>query len=323
MGPRACPAPRDFKSASALSTDTFPTSPSPLRPEASARTVRRSVFSRRRHRSNKLTLIRPPAALKVPARITLIFWATKLLTTAFGESTSDYLVHNVNPYLAVIGGFVVFAIAMAFQLRVDRYVPWIYWLAVGMVAVFGTMAADVLHVEFRVPYIASSCLFAVMLVAVFWSWRRSEGTLSIHSITTTPRELYYWAAVLATFAMGTALGDLAAYTLNLGFLSAGLLFAALFVLPGIGYRLFGLNAILAFWAAYVMTRPLGASFADWTGKARNAGGLGIGDGPIAFLLAALIVACVIYLTITRSDELDSRTSRGEQLEAALEDATYS
>jgi uncharacterized membrane-anchored protein len=271
----------------------------------------------------QLILIRPPAALKVPARITLVFWATKLLTTAFGESTSDYLVHNVNPYLAVMAGFVVFAIAMAFQLRVDRYVPWIYWLAVGMVAVFGTMAADVLHVEFRVPYIASSCLFAVMLVAVFWSWRRSEGTLSIHSITTTPRELYYWAAVLATFAMGTALGDLAAYTLNLGFLSAGLLFAVLFVVPGIGYRLFGLNAILAFWAAYVMTRPLGASFADWTGKARDAGGLGIGDGPIAFLLAALIVACVIYLTITRSDQLDSRTSRGEQLEAALEDATYS
>ena len=207
----------------------------------------------------------------------------------------------MNPYLAVIGGFVVFAVAMAFQLRVDRYVPWIYWLAVGMVAVFGTMAADVLHVEFRVPYIASSCLFAVMLVAVFWSWRRSEGTLSIHSITTTPRELYYWAAVLATFAMGTALGDLAAYTLNLGFLSAGLLFAVLFVLPGIGYRLFGLNAILAFSAAYVMTRPLGAC-SDSTGKARDFGGLGIGDGPIAFV-AALIVACVIYLTITRSDEL--------------------
>jgi uncharacterized membrane-anchored protein len=158
---------------------------------------------------------------------------------------------------------------------------------------------------------------------VFWSWRRREGTLSIHSITTTRRELYYWAAVLATFAMGTALGDLVAYTLNLGFFSAGVLFAGLFLLPAIGYRLFGLNAILAFWAAYVMTRPLGASFADWTGKARDAGGLGIGDGPVAFVLAALIVVCVVYLTISRSDQLDPRTSGGGQLESSLADATNS
>ena len=128
-------------------------------------------------------------------------------------------------------------------------------------------------------------LFAVLLVAVFWSWSRVEPTLSIHSITTARRELFYWAAVLATFAMGTALGDLAAYTLNLGFLSAGILFAVLFALPGLAYYAFRINAILAFWAAYVMTRPLGASFADWTGKSRSAGGLGIGDGPVAAVLA--------------------------------------
>ena len=115
-----------------------------------------------------MSFIRPPVSLKVPARIAAIFWAIKLLTTAFGESTSDYLVHNVNPYLAVAGGFIVFVIAMALQLRVDRYVPWVYWLAVAMVAVFGTMAADVLHVEFGVPYIVSSILFAVLLAAVFW-----------------------------------------------------------------------------------------------------------------------------------------------------------
>lgn len=257
-----------------------------------------------------MVLIRTPSSLKVPARIVATFWAIKLLTTAFGESTSDYLVHNVNPYLAVIGGFVVFVAAMALQLRTDRYVPWIYWLAVGMVAVFGTMAADVLHVEFGVPYVGSTILFATLLVAVFWIWSRAEPTLSIHSITTVRRELFYWAAVLATFAMGTALGDLAAYTLALGFLSAGAVFAVLFVLPGLAYYRFRGNAILAFWASYVMTRPLGASFADWTGKSRHAGGIGIGDGPVAFVLAALIVAGVAYLTMSRADQIEPAANVG-------------
>jgi uncharacterized membrane-anchored protein len=192
---------------------------------------------------------------------------------------------------------------MVLQLRVERYVPWIYWLAVAMVAVFGTMAADVLHIEFRVPYIGSTIFFAVLLVAVFWIWSRAEPTLSIHSIVTARRELFYWAAVLATFAMGTALGDLAAYTFQLGFLSAGVLFAVLFALPGIAYFWLGLDPVLAFWATYVMTRQLVASFADWTGKSRHAGGIGIGDGTMAFVLAALIVAGVAYLTISRADQV--------------------
>jgi uncharacterized membrane-anchored protein len=254
-----------------------------------------------------MRLIRTPVSLKVPARIAAIFWGIKLLTTAFGESTSDYLVHNANPYLAVVGGFVVFVVAMVLQLRTDRYVPWVYWLAVAMVAVFGTMTADVVHIEFRVPYLVSSLLFAVLLVAVFWSWSRVEPTISIHSITTARRESFYWAAVLATFAMGTALGDLAAYTLNLGFLSGGILFAVLFALPGLAYYTLRINPILAFWAAYVMTRPLGASFADWTGKSRSAGGLGWGDGPVAAVIAVLIIAGVAYLMVSRSDQLETVT----------------
>jgi uncharacterized membrane-anchored protein len=263
-----------------------------------------------------MRLIRTPVSLKVPARIAAIFWVIKLLTTAFGESTSDYLVHTVDPYLAVVGGFLVFVLAMVLQLRTNRYVPWVYWLAVAMVAVFGTMTADVVHIEFQVPYPVSSLLFAVLLVAVFWTWSRTEPTLSIHSITTARRELFYWAAVLATFAMGTALGDLAAYTLNLGFLSAGILFAVLFALPGLAYYALRINAILAFWAAYVMTRPLGASFADWTGKSRSAGGLGIGDGPVAAVLAVLIVAGVAYLTVSRSDQVEA-----VELEPAYADET--
>jgi uncharacterized membrane-anchored protein len=239
-------------------------------------------------------------ATKVP-RITVYFWIIKILTTALGESVSDYLVHGFNPYLAVIGGFVAFVIAMAIQLRTDHYVPWAYWLAVVMVAVFGTMAADVLHVEFGVPYVVSTVLFAVVLIVVFAAWYRSEGTLSIHSIHTRRRELYYWAAVLATFAMGTALGDLAAYTANLGFLTAGIVFAVVFAIPGLAYRFLNLNGIVAFWFAYVMTRPLGASFADWTGKSTHAKGIGIGDGPVAFVLALAIVALVGYLSVSGAD----------------------
>jgi uncharacterized membrane-anchored protein len=170
-----------------------------------------------------------------------------------------------------------------------------------MVAVFGTMAADVLHVEFGVPYVVSTVLFAITLIVVFAAWYRSEGTLSIHSIYTRRRELFYWAAVLATFAMGTALGDLAAYTANLGFLAAGIVFAIVFAIPGLAYRFLTLNGIVAFWFAYVMTRPLGASFADWTGKSTHAKGIGIGDGPVALVLALAIVALVGYLSVSGAD----------------------
>jgi uncharacterized membrane-anchored protein len=246
----------------------------------------------------------PKLRQRGPARVptvTVYFWVIKILTTAMGEATSDYLVHRFNPYIAVVGGFAAFVIAMAIQFSKRSYIPWAYWLAVVMVAVFGTMAADVLHIEFRVPYIASTALFAIGLAAVFTAWHRSEGTLSIHSINTTRREIFYWAAVLATFAMGTAAGDLAAYTANLGFLTAGVVFAVVFAIPGLAYRYLNLNAIFAFWFAYVFTRPLGASFADWTGKARTARGLGYGDGPVAFILALGIIALVGYLSVTGVD----------------------
>jgi uncharacterized membrane-anchored protein len=241
------------------------------------------------------------ALAKVP-RITVYFWIIKILTTAMGESASDFLVHRFNPYVAVAGGFVAFVVAIVLQFRVRVYVPWVYWLAVTMVAVFGTMAADVLHVEFGVPYIASTFFFAVVLTVVFTTWYRSEGTLSIHSITTRRREAFYWAAVLATFAMGTAVGDLVAYRAGLGFLSAGFVFAVLFATPWLGYRYFNLNAVFAFWFAYVMTRPLGASFADWMGKSHSGGGLNYGDGPVSLVLAILIVALVGYLSISGADK---------------------
>jgi uncharacterized membrane-anchored protein len=239
-------------------------------------------------------------ALRVP-EITAIFWAIKALSTAMGESTSDYLVHAMAPQLAVVLGFIGFVIALALQFSRRRYVAWAYWLAVVGVGVFGTMAADVMHVGFGVPYVISSLLYAVVLAAVFYSWQRTERTLSIHSIDTDRREAFYWAAVVATFAMGTAVGDLAAVTLHLGYFASGLLFATVIAVPAVGYFRFGWNPILSFWIAYVATRPLGASFADWMGKPHSAGGLGWGDGAVALILTAAIACLVGYLTVTRRD----------------------
>jgi uncharacterized membrane-anchored protein len=238
--------------------------------------------------------------LRVPA-ITAYFWIIKALSTAMGESTSDYLVHSMGPVPAVLLGFVCFIAALALQFSTRRYRAAIYWTAVVMVGVFGTMGADVLHVGLGVPYFASTLLCAVSLVIVFVTWERTEHTLSIHSINTARREAFYWAAVVTTFAMGTALGDLTAITFNLGYFPSAVLFAGLIAVPAIGYRWFRMNAILAFWLAYVMTRPLGASIADWLGKPTSAGGLGWGAGWVSLALTMVIVVLVTYLAITHRD----------------------
>ena len=247
---------------------------------------------------------------KVP-QVTVFFWIVKLLTTAMGESTTDYLVYHINPFIAVALGCVGLVVALILQLVVRRYVPWIYWLAVLMVAVFGTMAADVIHIELGVSYLASTIFFTVALAAIFIVWYACEKTLSIHSITTRRRELFYWATVMTTFALGTATGDMSASTLKLGYLTSGLLFTALIALPALGYLLFRLNEILAFWFAYIVTRPLGASFADWVGKPQSVRGLGLGDGKVSLVLAILIVGFVGYLTVTCKDEMKSLNSSGK------------
>ncbi len=237
---------------------------------------------------------------KVP-EVTAFFWIVKALTTAMGESTSDFLVHKLVPEIAVVLGGIGLVVALVLQFRASGYVAWRYWLAVAMVGVFGTMAADALHVGLGVPYVASSIFYAVALAAVFAAWYASERTLSIHSIRTPRRELFYWAAVLATFALGTAVGDLTAVTFGLGYLASAGLFAAAIMVPAIGYWRFGLNAILAFWSAYVLTRPLGASIADWLAVSHARGGLDLGTGPVSLALAALIALFVVYLSVTRVD----------------------
>jgi uncharacterized membrane-anchored protein len=242
----------------------------------------------------------PHGYSKVP-EVTALFWVVKALTTGMGESTSDFLVHKLVPEIAVVIGGIAFVVALFLQLSSDRYVPWRYWLAVAMVGVFGTMCADVLHVGLGVPYIASTVFYAIVLALVFRTWHRVEGTLSIHSITTERRELFYWAAVLATFALGTAAGDLTAVTFGLGFFASGLLFAAIIAIPALGYFRFGMNAILAFWFAYVVTRPLGASFADWLAVSSARGGLALGTGLVSFVLAAMIAGLVWFLSATGAD----------------------
>lgn len=236
---------------------------------------------------------------KVPEIIGL-FWVVKLLSTAMGEAFSDYLVFHVNPYAAVVAASVGLLAALALQLRTRRYAAPTYWFAVVMVAIFGTMVADVLHVVLDVPYVVSSVGLSLVLAVTFLVWYRTERTLSIHGIDTPRRELFYWATVMATFALGTAAGDLTAGTLGLGYPTSAALFAALFVIPAIGYSFIGWNAIAAFWWAYVVTRPLGASIADWLGKA-SLGGLGFGDGVVAVVLTIIIVIFVGYLAVTRSD----------------------
>jgi uncharacterized membrane-anchored protein len=240
------------------------------------------------------------AISKVP-EVTAIFWIAKVLSTGMGETTSDYLVHRFSPYVAVVLGAAGLAVALALQARARRYVAWVYWLAVVMVSIFGTMAADILHVGFGIPYAVSAAFYAVVLAGVFIAWQRSEKTLSIHSITTVRREIFYWTTVCATFALGTATGDLTARTVNLGYLTSGVLFAAVMLIPAIGYRYFRLNGIFAFWFGYVVTRPLGASFADWLGVSHARGGLAVGTGLVSIVLAGAIALLVGYLSVTKCD----------------------
>jgi uncharacterized membrane-anchored protein len=237
---------------------------------------------------------------KVP-EITLYFWIVKILTTAMGEAASDYLVFHVNPMLAVIGGLIVLCLALIAQFAVRRYVAAVYWFLVMMVAIVGTMAADIVHIVLGVPYLLSTALFLAALGAIFVLWARTEHTVSIHSIVTRRRELFYWMTVSATFALGTAAGDMTAATLHLGYALSGILFLALFIAPAIGYWKFRLNGVIAFWFAYVTTRPLGASFADWAGKPADMGGLGYGTAAVSVVLTILIVGFVAYLSISRVD----------------------
>ena len=242
------------------------------------------------------------ALSKVP-EITLGFWVTKVLTTGMGETTSDFLVRTFDPppVVAIVGALL--AVLLSWQVLSRTYSSWRYWGVVVLISIFGTMLADTIHVIAGVPYVASSSAFALALTVILLLWHRSEGTLSINAITTRHRETLYWATVLATFALGTAGGDLTASSLGLGYLLSGVIFALLFVLPFIARKIGITGEVAAFWTAYIITRPLGASLADWVGVTRERGGLDLGTGWVSLVLAVAIVCSIAFAKPTSSHPL--------------------
>jgi uncharacterized membrane-anchored protein len=241
---------------------------------------------------------------KVP-EITAWFWVIKILCTTVGESFADWInmTLGVGLNLTAIIFTVVLAVVLGWQLTLDRYKPFVYWLTVVVVSVTGTLYTDILTDDLGVPLALSTSVFAAILAVVFGVWWAKEWTLSIHSITTLPRELFYWLAILVTFALGTAAGD---WTLELTGWSPGiavLLPAGLIIAIVVGWKL-GANAVLSFWLAYILTRPLGANLGDWLGFPKNQQGLGLGVAITSVIFLAAILATVVYLTVTRADAIE-------------------
>jgi len=250
-------------------------------------------------RSAVRRIVQEPLAAKVP-EITAVFWVLKLLTTAAGEATSDYL----SPHNRIIGALIEIAlllIGLWLQFSCRRYFAPAYWFLALAIAISGTGVSDVMHLTFGIPYGGTTAFWALVLALIFWQWHRREGTLSIHSITTRRREGYYWSTVFATFALGTALGDLTATPLHLGYLTSAITFMAVILIPAIGWWRFRLNAVFAFWFAYVITRPIGASLADYVSKPHNISGLNFGDAATAAVGVIAVALLVAYVSIARRD----------------------
>jgi uncharacterized membrane-anchored protein len=246
---------------------------------------------------------------KVP-EVTMFFWIIKILATTVGETAADFLNVNLNLGLTittvVMSGLLL--ITLFYQFKARKYVPGIYWLAVVLISVVGTLVTDNLVDNLGVSLETTTIYFSIALLGTFAVWYASEKTLSIHSIYTSKREAYYWLAILFTFALGTAAGDLTAEGLNLGYLVSALMFAALIGVVTIAHYLFKLNAVLAFWIAYILTRPLGASLGDYLSQPREEGGLGLGTVGTSAIFLVTILSLVIYLTKTRRDEIPHPTT---------------
>ena len=248
-------------------------------------------------------------ALSKVADVTLAFWVIKLLTTGLGETASDFLVKTFDPVVVIPVCAANLCVALALQWLLPAFSKWRYWSAVSLVAVFGTMLADVVHVGLGVPYLVSTIFLLAALAVILFMWARSEGTFEVRAITTRRREFFYWTAVLVTFALGTSAGDLTATTLGLGYAGSAGLFLVAFILAIAAGRQPVVNPTVGFWLAYVLTRPLGASVADYLGAASARGGLELGNGPVSLELV-LIALCVI--SMTRSVAARSADTRRDQ-----------
>lgn len=243
---------------------------------------------------------------KVP-EVTLFFWIIKILCTTIGETAADFLNTNLNLGLTgttlVMGVLLAAILVVQFQLR--RYVPVVYWLAVMLISVVGTLITDNMTDNFGISLWVSSGIFSVALAVTFAAWYASERTLSIHNIFTFKREVFYWLAVLFTFALGTATGDLVAEKLALGYWLSALIFGGIIALVALAHSALRLNAVLAFWTAYILTRPLGASIGDYLSQPRDAGGLNLGTLTTSAIFLVLIGAVIIYLTATHRDQIQA------------------
>jgi uncharacterized membrane-anchored protein len=240
---------------------------------------------------------------KVP-EITIYFWIIKVLCTTVGETGADNLATHFNLSLTdltyIVGGTLLTVLAIQFRLK--RYVPFIYWLGIVLISVVGTLITDNMTDNFGIALTTSTAIFTVILAATFAVWYRSERTLSIHTIVTTRREAFYWMAVLFTFALGTAAGDLVAEKLALGYLNTLLLFAGSIAVIALAHWKFRMGAILSFWLAYILTRPLGASIGDYMSQAKADGGLGLGTTTTSLIYLGLILALVVFLSLTKADQ---------------------
>jgi uncharacterized membrane-anchored protein len=244
---------------------------------------------------------------KVP-EVTLYFWVIKILCTTVGETASDYLQGTVGFGLTktTLITASVLAVVLVVQFRLDRYVAAAYWLGIVLISVVGTQITDNLTDEHGVSLVVSTTVFAAALAVVFGAWFAAERTLSIHTIFSRRREAFYWLAVLFTFALGTAAGDLTAERLAVGYWQSALMFASLIAIITIAHLRFGLGAITAFWLAYILTRPLGASIGDYLSQPRSDGGLGLGTTTTSLLFLTTILGVVVFLTVTRADATESR-----------------
>ena len=252
------------------------------------------------------TLSRSRGMLNKVPEVTLIFWVIKVLATTVGETAADFLNVDLGLGLSITSVImaVLLSIALVVQFRLRKYTPAVYWLAVVLISVVGTLITDNLTDNLGVPLWITTLVFAVALAATFTVWARLEKTLSIHSIFTTRREIFYWLAVLFTFALGTAAGDLVAEGFQLGFLVALIVFAAAIAVVSVAYFVFKLNAVLAFWIAYILTRPLGASTGDLLSQPVADGGLGLGTTGTSVLFLSVILILVIVLTL-RAKKVDA------------------
>jgi uncharacterized membrane-anchored protein len=250
--------------------------------------------------SNASTL---PQYNRVP-KVTFDFWLIKLMAVTMGETAADYLGVNLGLGLTKTSLLTtgVLLVALWFQFRQKRYVPWAYWLAVVLISIVGTLVTDNLVDNFGVPLWTTTIIFTVALAATFAAWYNSEKTLSIHSIFTNTREAYYWLAILFTFALGTAAGDLVAEYFGLGYMATGVLFGMVIASLSLGYFYLGLDAILGFWLVYILTRPLGASLGDFLSQPKEYGGLALGTIITSVIFLGAIAAIVAYMSFTHEGE---------------------